>query len=269
LLRDYYRFALCPDRVLFTHRKRFLRDRIESKASWSTTHRDGAIAGWRAALEALRQHLPAATKSRPSASFVLSNHFCHYALFRKNEELTGQSELLAYARHRMKAVFGETAPDRVLKLTNVGAGGGYVASAVDGTLLEEIRTLCREKNLRLVSIRPYLAVAFNRCRNALERRSTWFIVHEDGRVIAALFKDGNWISLASRRVGREWKAELPTVLDREQLLAEVDGAECSEVLLYAPGLSHVGDFPGSRYQVELLRPETPGILKEGDYAMAA
>lgn len=269
LWRDHFRVALCPGRVLFTHRKRFLRERVENKATWRADRGDSTAPPWRAALEALGQHLPAATKSPRSASFVLSNHFCHYALLRKQDELTGHDELLAYARHRMNLAFGETVADRVLKVSDAGEKGGYVASAVDDALLQDIRALCREKNLHLVSIRPYLAIAFNRCRRALEHRSAWFVVHEEGRVVVSLFSNGIWTSLASRRVGPQWKTELIQVLDRERQLVEVEGTECSQLLLYAPELSHAGDFRDSGYQVEILRPATPSNLGEGDYAMAA
>jgi hypothetical protein len=269
LWRDHYRFALCPDRVLYTHRKRFLRERVENRATWAAGHSDGAVPPWRTALEALRQHLPAATNAPRSTSFVLSSHFCHFALLRKQDELTGHEELLAYARHKMKVAFGGAVGDWVLKLSIAGERSGHVASAVDSALLDEIRTLCRERNLRPVSICPYLAVAFNRCRKTLEKRTAWFVVHEDGRVVVSLFRNGNWASLASRRVGPQWKLDLSNVLDREQQLVEVEGTECNQVLLYALEPSHAGDFRGSRYQVELLRPDPLIPLGEAAYAMAA
>lgn len=266
---DHYRFALCPDRVLFTHRKRFVRSRVDSKATWAADRGNGTPLPWRAALDALGRNLLAVKKPIPRASFVLSSHFCHYALLKKSEGLTGHDELLAYARHRMKATFGDAVGDWSMKLSDAGEKSGYIASAVDGALLEAIHVLCREKNLHLVSIRPYLAVAFNLCRKALQDHTAWFVVHEDDRLVVSLFNAGKWASIASRRVGPHWKTELFDVLDREQQLLEVEGADCREVLLYAPQLPHANDFRRSRYQVELIRPDSPRMLGDGEYAMAA
>jgi hypothetical protein len=255
--------------VLFTHQGRFLRERLENKATWATERRDDAAPPWRPALEALGRHLPAAKRSSPSASFVLSSHFCHYALLRKSDELTGPVELLAYARHRMKAMFGEAVGHWAFKLSDGGEKSGYLASAIDGQLLTEIRVLCRDKNLHLTSIRPHLAVAFNHCRKALRNRSAWFVVHEEGRFVVSLFRNGNWTWLASRRAAPQWKAGLSNLLDREQQLVEAEGAECRQVILYAPGLSDAGDFRGSRFQVEMIRPDASDALEDRNYAMAA
>lgn len=266
---DRYHVALCPDRVHFIHRRGILRQRLESKTTWATDRSDATTPPWRAALDALGKHLPAIRRPSPKVSFVLSNHFCNYALLNKSEGLTGHDELLAFARHRMKSTFGETVGDWSYKLSDAGEQDGYLACAVDGALIEAIRALCLQKNLGLASIRPYLAVAFNRCRKALEKRTAWFVVHEDGRLVVSFFSSGKWASIASRRVGRRWTTELPHVLDRERQLVEAEGAECDEVLLYAPGLSHAGDLRGSRYRVELVRPDTPHTLGDGEYAMAA
>lgn len=266
---DRYRVVLAPDRVLFIHRRGLLRDRIESTKTWAADVSDAAAPPWRAALDALEKHLPKATGGRPRVSFVLSNHFCHYALLVKRAELTGRDELLAYARHRMKAAFGDAVGTWDLKLSRAGENGGHVASAVDGALLESVRALCRDRNLRLASIQPYLAVAFNRCRKALENRTTWFVVQEEGRLVVSLFRSGGWASVASRRVGPRWTTEIQAVLDREKQLAEAEGAECDEVLLYAPGLGPAGNFKGSRYRIELLRPDLARMAGDREYAMAA
>lgn len=266
---DRYRVVLAPDRVLFMHRKGLLRDRIESTKTWATDANDAASPPWRSALDALGRNLPKTTSGKPRVSVVLSNHFCHYALLKRRDELTGHAELLAYARHRMKAAFGEAVGNWDLKLTDAGEGSGYLASAVDGALLEAIRALCRDRNLHLASIQPYLAVAFNRCRKALEKRTVWFVVQEEGRLVVSLFRTGTWASVASRRVGPRWTTELQNILDREKQLVEVEGVECNEVLLYAPGLGHASDFKGSRYRVELVRLDSTRTSGDRSYAMAA
>lgn len=266
---DRYRVALAPDRVHFLHRKGLLRDRIESTTTWATDASDAAAPPWRPALDVLGRHLPKATSGQPRVSVVLSNHFCHYALLKKRDELTGHDELLAYARHRMKSTFGEAVSNWVLKLSDAGEKGGLLASAADGAFLEAIRALCRDRNLRLTSIQPHLAVAFNRCHKALEKRTAWFVVHEEGRLVVSLFHPGTWASVASRRVGSRWTTELQNVLDREKQLTELEGSECGDVLLYAPGLSHAGDFKGSHYRVELLRPGSARISVDRQHAMAA
>jgi len=266
---DRYRVALAPDRVHFMHRRGLLRDRIESTKTWATDASDAATPPWRSALDALGRNLPRTTSGKPRVSVVLSNHFCHYALLKRRDELTGHDERLAYARHRMKAAFGEAGGTWHLKLSDAGVGSGYLASAVDGALLEGVRALCRDKGHRLVSIQPYLAVAFNRCSKALEKRTAWFVVQEEARLVVSLFNSGMWASVASRRVGPNWKTELFQVLDREQQLVESKGAECNDVLLHAPGLSHAGDLNGGRYRVELLRPDSPRMSGDREYAMAA
>jgi hypothetical protein len=169
----------------------------------------------------------------------------------------------------MTAAFGAAVSNWDMRLSDAGGKTGYLVSAVDGALIEEIRALCRSKDLHLMSIQPNLALAFNRCRKALEKRTAWFAVHEDGQIVVSLFKTGNWASIASRRVGRSWETELFEVLDREQLVVETDGAECNEVLLYAPGLPYARDFGGDRYRVEQLGLDSPRTLGDREHAVAA
>ncbi|MBI1905701.1 MAG: hypothetical protein HYS20_05580 [Rhodocyclales bacterium] len=272
LWRERIRIALCPDRVVFLQLRTLLRSRVESKAVWECAPPAAESPAWRTAIDVLRNHLPDGGKRPAEVSVVLSNHFCHYALLKMSEQLKGESELAAFAQHKLRGVYGDAVNQWTLKPSGGGRLDAFPVSATEEALLESLREVIGEKNHALVSVQPYFATAFNRSREALGNLGGWFVVPEAGRVVLSLFSEGRWGALASRRVGPRWMEDLFDVLEREKQLLDLEPGECRKVLLYAPQLDPAFRFDDERYLVELLGRDEMFDLAAGDkvrYAMAA
>lgn len=200
---------------------------------------------------------------------MLSSHFCQFSLLNRNEQLRHESELAAYAQHKFRAVYGEASNQWVLKPGSAGRDDAFLISAVEQGLIESLRDVMREKNLTLMSVQPYFAIAFNRARKTIGGATGWFVVPEEGRFVVGLFGEGQWKTLASRRAGKPWTTTVFDVLDREKQLLGLESNEYNRVLIYAPQLDPAHKFADDRYHVELLGREEMLDLSMNDKARDA
>jgi hypothetical protein len=74
--------------------------------------------------------------------------------------------------------------------------------------------------IALKSIQPHLMAAYNGFRGSLRQRSAWFALLEPGNLCLALLHRGRWVRVRNLRVGGAWREELPTILEREGVLAD-------------------------------------------------
>jgi len=58
------------------------------------------------------------------------------------------------------------------------------------------------------------------------------VLEERGRLTLALFKEGAWQSIRSRRVEGDWQAQLVEVLDREQAMMGMREA-CTQAFVWS------------------------------------
>jgi hypothetical protein len=201
--------ALCPGRVLLRR---------------AGATREFAVAGedWGAALKALPDALGAPA---PRALYItLSHHFVRYALLPWNPALTSAQAWRAYAEHRLAAIYGPPPSPWALRVAASAPRGARIACAVDRALLETLRAALGARGVRLASAQPHLMRAFNRERRALGGAARWLVVEEAGRLALALIERGAWRVLRCRRVGADWRAALPGLLEREAALLGMAGA---------------------------------------------
>jgi hypothetical protein len=164
---------------------------------------------------------------RTDLHVVLSNHFVRYALLPGSEALDSDAEWSAYAAHVFEATHGRAARSWTVSVAPAGRGHARIASAIDTVLLESIRTqAARFPHVRLQSVRPYLAGAFDRVRASLENSPTWIAVVEEGRAVIALVVNGRWLTIRARQIGGAWAEDLRTAIEREEaMLNAPSGAE--------------------------------------------
>jgi hypothetical protein len=140
---------------------------------------------------------------------VLSNHFVRYALLAPSRALASREEWLALARHTFETTYGRAAASWELRVSPGDRGKARIATGVDATLVEALRAIPQ-----IVSVQPYLMVAFNRERKAL-REPAWLVLHEPGRLTAALVDAGEWKLVRSRQSRQPLAEALPGFLERE------------------------------------------------------
>jgi hypothetical protein len=215
--RRRVRVGFCPDRLI-------VREGVVPVAG------AGEGGSWHGALEALAQVLEGKRKAR--VTIVLANAFVRYALLPANETLKTEEQWLALARHRLASVHGRAAEDWEVRLSHTG--GARVVAALERPLLEALEAKVEACGGALVSVQPYLMAAFNRLRARAPQGAWWLVIEEAGRLTLALFVDGAWAALRTRRMDERWRIVLPEILERESALLGI-GAQRSRVTVCAEG----------------------------------
>lgn len=267
---DELRIALSPDQVAAVRIEKGWQPRVAGKyiVPCATAAPDAPL--WQPATAALEGAVREYGGKPADVTVILSNHFAHYALVPQSGELDNDAEEMAFVRHCFARIYGRIADDWSFRLSDEPRGELRVAAAVDGSLLDAIREAVGPTRLRLRSIQPLLMAAFERCRRSLAGPTAWLVAAERGRLCVALLRGRRWQSIRTMRVGDDWIAELPVILDREAQLAGVREGD-GEVWLFAP--EHVGALPSAagKRPVRPIRPTLrPGFSPAGDarFAMA-
>jgi hypothetical protein len=265
LFRETVRLELYPQRVVATRLSANGQPIARRPALCEPASADAAA--WQAAMTSVEQLLAGAEFHNARAEIILSNHFVRYAIVPWRNELVGDAERLAFVRHCFVKVYGARAEGWELRLSENRYGAPAVASALEPALLEALRTATRAAALRLESVEPFLAAAFNRSRADIPGDSFWFVAAEKGRACVARVDGGVWHSLRNQRIGDDWTRELPLALARERLLA--GGAEAGvRVYLYAPGLTGTGLLVGEWTLTGLKMPPEAGLADPRELAAA-
>ena len=260
-LNDSLRIGLCPDRLIFARYGRGLRPRLIAKGALSF---DAGTAEepWRAAVAALPKALEAHAQRAADATIVLSNHFVRYALLGANDRLSSREEWLEYASHHFEKTYGARARDWDIQIAESGAAHPRLASAIDKALLAATAAAFENGRVRLLSIQPYLMIAFNRALPSMGHSSFWFVAEEPGRLLLGLVRDGLWRSVRARQTSACWCEELPRMLEREgALLASAE--PCRDVLVSALD----PDEPAASNGFKFTAPPSPLAGDERAYAM--
>jgi hypothetical protein len=169
------------------------------------------------ALRMLESMLAKEPQRGGDASVVLSGHFLRYALLPWSDEAVDERDWVALAQHQFRLVYGDVALEWVTTAQVQGPGQPVLACASRRLLIDALHGVIRASGLRLRSVRPYFATAFNACRSQLPEASFWFGVVEPGRFSFGECVGGGWVSLASRRLGADAAARLNETLEQEAL----------------------------------------------------
>lgn len=227
-------------------------------------------APWESAVRTLEAALPGMAKRNDSATLVLSNHFMRYTMVPWSESLSDDAEQMAYAQHCFRQAYGAAAASWDLRLSPGPAGLPQLASAVDGRLLQALRTVFSSGGVSLRSVQPGLMAAYNNCRSRLRHQSAWFVLSEPGCLCLALLQHGHWASVRNMRVGADWREQLPHLLERESRMGMSDSVP-ETVFVWAPTLEQTALPEDGRWQIQHLQPVMRSGLAqayEGRFAMA-
>lgn len=228
LWRNHLSVSLCAERLVLRANK--------AKTDTVPVQVRAGDAEWRAALEAL----PAALAGFRNfeVSIVLADQFVRYALLPWSAAPKSEEQWLALARHRLGAVHGAAAAEWDIKLTETAPRGPRLACAIDRALVGELSAAAAAAGVRLASVQPFLVAAFNRLKSRLlgtpDGGSCWLVIEEPGRLTLCFIQRGAWIAIRSRRAGRDWRAMLPEIIERERAFLALS-EHCTRVLVCAQG----------------------------------
>ncbi len=254
--REEYRIVLRPHQVVLARMAREFTGRgwqnrvLEKKVV--SCRRAAGQATWSGAIAVLESALPELAERHASAKVILSNHFVRYALIPQSDALEGEKEELAYVQHVFKEMYGSDVTRWELRIS-ADAGQTQVASAVDAALLAALRELFERLQIELKAIQPHLMHAYNACLTDLHRSSAWLALVESGNLCLALLQQGRWSWMRTIRTGAHWHKELPFLLNREALVANIEH-NVDEVLLWAPDHPGVEVRSAERWKIRHLQP---------------
>lgn len=167
---------------------------------------------------------------------ILSSDMVRYLAFIVPKEIRRIEELHAYAQHQFTQVYGNDAQQWQIRL-HFSKKLAYLTCALDPQWLAELRTVFQDKQ-HLVSIRPVLMASFNLHRKALPSNSFgWYVCYENYQFTYALFGDGQWQYVQTRRGNQV--SDLLLWLDRENLSGRLP-QPCREIWLDST-VPHVTD----------------------------
>lgn len=264
---DHLRLFVSPQRVIAVRLSGFAAKRVVLKQVYASEA--ATDAGWHGAMAGVEAALRELANGVRKLSVVVSNHIAHYQLLTGGEDLTGDEER-AFALHAFSQVFGSAAEAWDVRVTYERPGAARVACAIEVEFLEALSARADELGIKLASVQPYLAAAFNQWRGQLGNRSAWLAVAEEGRLVFALIERGGWRWLRSTRVGADWMTELPQLVAREQQLAGLEQGG-SEVLVFCPETALLAVPLGSPFAVKQLQlPARAGFspITDGPFGLA-
>ncbi|HEU0234429.1 MAG TPA: hypothetical protein VFQ94_04810 [Gallionella sp.] len=182
--------ALLPDRLVWAIPARGWGRRIRAQGSVTVS---AAAEGnlWQAALEALQREVPDIPVVRAEVSVVLSNAFVRYLVINSSTALSNDEERLALARHDFQNIHGVLAEAWEIR---IAAGEqNYLAAALDGELLEQLRHCFAATKLKLHSVQPYAVAAFNHWSKHFNGKSPegFFLPEPHGYCYAGM-SGGQW-----------------------------------------------------------------------------
>jgi hypothetical protein len=260
--------ALFPDRMVVARVEGRLSPRITQCETVPVAAAPSAGAPrWRPALEALAAKLRTGVLAAGEVTVILSNHFVHYVIVPYTDVLGDEDEQIAFARHRFAGIFGNQADAWTVRLSPAYPGEARLACAAENSFVAALEELMAPLGKRYVSLQPHLMASFNRAHSRLGAHASWFVVAEPGLLCVALIEGGQWKSVHGVKVGRDWAAELPAVLAREECLVESD-VECRKVLVLAADVPAPAFAASGKWQIERLLPKRPpGLAGEFSIAM--
>ena len=168
------------------------------------------------------------------ARVLLSHHYVQYRVLPWRDDLVGDEEYQALAQLEFSAAFASLADDWTIRLSDEAPGLPRLAAALPSSLLATLVAAAADAGVALDAVQPYLAAATGLWERETARGLHWLLLHEPGRITAAVKDDGGWCWLRSVRVGDDWVHELPRLLQAEALLSGWD-TDSHPVRVFAPG----------------------------------
>jgi hypothetical protein len=99
-------------------------------------------------------------------------------------------------------------------------------------MLTEIDAIMQEFGRRFHSLQPHFVMCFNHWRAKLPGDGVWLITVDEGALCVARVRRGEWVSVNTLSVGNTWRAQLPSIIEREEALSE-SAEDTTEVFVLA------------------------------------
>jgi hypothetical protein len=248
LFPDTLRVAFAPDQVVIERRTikwtlTGVERRLVQREILPVAGRDSGRV-WDEALRVLAAALEGQSGTHIAVTVILANSLVRYALVPQTGHLDPDEEA-SVLRHCFCEIYGDAAEQWQLRVSPINGRPLQPASGVDQALLASLRRLFTDRRFRLRSIQPRLMAVCSEHRVALGADSAWLLLFEPSNLCLGLIAEGRVARLRSLRIGADWAAELPWLLEREAILAELDEAPDDVLLWHRDGVVQTLPATGS------------------------
>lgn len=183
---------------------------------------------WQSAIAALAIALAENGPMSAEASVVVGDAYARYALIPWPEGMTAESDLKRYSQVYFEDLFGDDFSMWEIKTDWRAYRQSGMAAALQKEFAGELRGLLAKHGIRVVSLQPNLAFAFNRWRkNHRQHEALLAFVDADQWLLAAI-EQHNWKSVRALRVNDHSEECLQQAIQRELMLQGLS----SEVPVY-------------------------------------
>lgn len=260
--RDRYVAVLTPDRVALVCRRRgrAVTD-LTLDAYCSPAGPEGAAA-------ALGTLVRQPEVGRGDITLLLSSHFVRYLLVPWRAEVKSPEEFEAFAGICCDRTYGDDPARRILRISRERGGKPRLAASLEADFLVALREALAGSRLRLVSVQPYLAAAFNRLGAAFRRKDFLFLVAEPTRACLLAALGGGWNSVRAGSTEDSPEA-LADFIERETRLLGLDEEAMPALFVHAPRHGRLA-LPacGGVAPVLLALPRPPSLAQAADPLLA-
>jgi hypothetical protein len=260
--------AISPEHISLLKFGRGLKPKLQANYDVAV-FTSGTSPLWRPALDELTKVLNHSEWKNANVDIILSNRLARFTTTTFGPQLSTYSLQEAFAKHYMSQKYGTTAETWDLRFQHGKTGSDQLISAVDLSLLEELRKICLAQRLKLNTVAPYLMPAFNRYRKTIKADPAWLVINEPGYSLFALLSKGEFIAVNGVR--HSSMDELPMLLDRENLVCPLTES-CNTIYLLTSSDSSVLASTKTGYEyikLYMTMPDKLSSIDAGLYAMAA
>jgi hypothetical protein len=174
-------------------------------------------------------------KPKTTIQIIISNDFVRYLMLPCSPISMSPAEQYAYASATYREVYGAVADGWHIKLHDAAPNQATLVAALDKSLLETLKQISLNYQLKLISVQPYLMRTYNGLSKQVGKLNGYLAVVElsvgSRRLLLLSMLKGQCQNLRTIAVTDDWQLELKNLLARESLLDEITG---NEVLVYAP-----------------------------------
>lgn len=160
-----------------------------------------------------------ASKDRSALSLILANQYVRYLVLPGLPANSKKNVIEQYTKHAFIEAYGEVAGEWQIVINPFNHGKSVMACATPSKLINELLLKCKQLNIKVNTIQPYLMAGFNLLRKKENRAYICFVQAEAGGYLVALIADETWVSVNYFKQAIDDNALLTQTVKREMLIA--------------------------------------------------
>ena len=227
LWRKELRVVLCPDKVIVVAMTSGLRRKLVSQAILPVISDN--TADWHPAIDTLDRWLAENDQGKAEVRILLSSCFVRFAMIPFSENVNNYAERLTVAGLLFESVYGESAKQWKLTLDKEEYDEPCLAAAIDVELLDALNQTISSRQLKTLSLLPYVASAFSAFNKQIRVDDGLFVVLDHGQAVLFVIKEGKVVGVRKTLLGTNYgERDVVSLLQREMLISGlgVEGGTC-------------------------------------------